>query len=227
LDPLWLFGIFQCVKQPLRGSFTLDAWATLGHVGSQGYHPFLFWFFCFWGLVGVLSGSHIHTHFFFPWFLRLTLSLLYWSDLFPFSWKRRLLGQWLLGSSISTPKVPRFHLVLNYFPGNFHLFPTSPALLDQVLYLERLATLYGVYSRRHVRRRRNGGLCSFVGGSSWLLGPLYLFLIAPSLVSLNPLFGSSPFYVLHVMTLPLSPLCTVPGAGVVRLILFMAFGGVV
>ena len=64
------------------------------------------------------------------------------TDFFPFAWKRRLLGQWLLGSSISTPKVPRFHLVLNYFPppGNSHLFPPSPALLDQVLYLERLAT---------------------------------------------------------------------------------------
>ena len=95
------------------------------------------------------------------------------TDFFPFAWKRRLLGQWLLGSSISTPKVPRFHLVLNYFPppGNSHLFPPSPALLDQVLYLERLATFYGVYSRRKARRRWVGGLCSFVGGSSglWVL----------------------------------------------------------
>jgi hypothetical protein len=30
-----LFGIFQCVKQPLCGSFTLDAWAAIGHVGSE------------------------------------------------------------------------------------------------------------------------------------------------------------------------------------------------
>jgi hypothetical protein len=65
--------------------------------------------------------AHTHT-------LRLSLvpsSRSFSSDFFPFAWKRRLLGQWLLGSSISTSKVPRFHLVLNYFPppGNSHWIP--------------------------------------------------------------------------------------------------------
>ena len=56
--------------------------------------------------------AHTHT-------LRLSLvpsARSFSTDFFPFAWKRRLLGQWLLGSSISTSKVPRFHLVLNYFP---------------------------------------------------------------------------------------------------------------
>ena len=69
----------------------------------------------------------------------------------------------LLGSSCSYPQGTPIVIP--------NVIPTSPALLEQVPSLERLAPLYCVYSRRTARRRRNGGLCSFVGGSLWLLGP--------------------------------------------------------
>jgi len=100
------------------------------------------------------------------------------------------------------------------------LIPTSPALLEQVLSLERLATLYGVYSRRKARRRWNGGLCSFVGGSSgfWVLSTFIQLRIPLSLQN-SPL-GSLPLYVPHVLTSSLPPLCSIPGVA-------EAFDGVV
>ena len=72
------------------------------------------------------------------------------------------------------------------------MFPASPALLDQVLYLERLATFYGVYSRR-----KYGGVGTVAFDPSWVVlrgfWVLFTFLLLSSLVSQIPSFWFHPF----------------------------------